>query len=325
MKHLKELLMRLQTFELKVVQRKEYKGGNSQPVEAQAYDISHETKYYESYTFETNLRILTDMATIDLIGLDTRRVQLVLGQLIKMKERFRAFWTNYHGHFFKNDHPYRAGYITQIRLHELFLIRNLEPEYANILIEEKFVDDLGDSVSLRESVLGEFIQHAQSLAPDAAAHQELRMGASCRSTQKITGWPTFVDGIAKKYFEIIKNYFSPEDQIHLQSLLQENQVPPSPLLFHGNGNQLVDAFKQLYEANLIVGCLKGELEEWIGANFEYVYRNEQKALPANYLNAIISTNSKPCQSPILDVRKQPDGRFIIVPVLRTKKNYNPDR
>lgn len=151
------------------------------------------------------------------------------------------------------------------------------------------------------------------------------MATPSRPTEKLTSKPIFVDGIADKYFEIIKSYFSSQDQIHLKSLLQENQVPPSPMLFHGNGNQLVDAFKQLYEANHIVGCQKSELEEWIGANFEYVYRNEQKAFPANYLNAIISTNSKPCQSPILDVRKQADGTFNAIPVLRTKKNYNADR
>jgi hypothetical protein len=29
----------------------------------------------------------------------------------------------------------------------------------------------------------------------------------------------------------------------------------------------VDAIKQLYEANLIVGCQKSEMKEWIGANF----------------------------------------------------------
>lgn len=82
---------------------------------------------------------------------------------------------------------------------------------------------------------------------------------------------------------------------------------------------------QPYETNLILGCMKGELEEWIGANFEYVYCNGQKTFPANYLNAIISSNAKPCQSPILDVKKQQEGTYIIVPVLRTKKNYYPGR
>jgi hypothetical protein len=120
---------------------------------------------------------------------------------------------------------------------------------------------------------------------------------------------------------ICKSYFSPHDQRLLFFLLKKNEAPTFPLLFRGNGNQLVDAFKQVYEANLIVGCQKSELEEWIGSNFEYVYRNEQKTFPANYLNAIISSNSKPCQSPISDVKKQQDGTYYIIPVVRTKNNY----
>jgi hypothetical protein len=72
--------------------------------------------------------------------------------------------------------------------------------------------------------------------------------------------------------EICKTYFSPHDQGLLHTLLKKKEQPSIPLLFRGNGNQLVDAFKQFYEANLIVGCQKGELEEWIGKNFEYVYR-----------------------------------------------------
>lgn len=291
----------------------------------QVYDISHETQFYDSYTFATSLSILSDLATVDLVGLKNCKLQVVLDQLLQIKERFRAFWRNYHSHYFRNDNPYTPGYLIQIGFHELFLFRNLQPEGSTIQIDEKFADDLADSVRLRETILSGLIKQAQKLVPVEEDRPQKQIVATCRPSGKLTSKPVFVDGIASKYIEIIKSYFFPQDQVHLQSLLQENQVPPYPLLFHGNGNQLVDAFKQLYEAYLIVGCQKIELEEWIGANFEYVYRNEQKAFPANYLNAMISSNSKPCQSPILDVKKHTDGTYTIVPVVRTKKNYNPER
>lgn len=324
MKHLKELLIRLQTFELKINERRVKQDSyDHPPTGTQVYDISHETKYYDSYTFETGLRILSELATVDLVGLKISKLQVVLDQLDQIKERFRAFWKNYHNHYFRNDRPYTPGYLIQIGFHELFLIRNLQPEGSTILIDEKFADDLADSVRLRETILAGFIRQAQKLVLVEEDRHQKQITAPCRPTKKITNQPVFVDGIADKYFEIIKSYFSSQDQPHLQSLLHANLKPPFPLLFHGNGNQLVDGFKQLYEGNLIVSCQKIELEEWIGANFKYVYQKEQKTFPANYLNAIISSNSKPCQSPILDVKKQPDGTYTIIPVVRTKKNYIP--
>jgi hypothetical protein len=135
------------------------------------------------------------------------------------------------------------------------------------------VDDLGDSVRFRESLLAEITQPATSLISPEEAHTAGPTQASERSPRKIANKPTFMDGIADKFFDICKNYFSTHDQGLLLPLLKENEAPTFPLLFRGNGNQLVDAIKQVYEANLIVGCKKGELEDWIGANFEYVYRS----------------------------------------------------
>jgi hypothetical protein len=92
-------------------------------------------------------------------------------------------------------------------------------------------------------------------------------------------------------------------------------------MFIGNGNQLADAFKQLIEANLITGCSKRQLEKWITETFEYQYKNSVRSFTPRYLNGIISSESRLCQSPILDVRKK-DDHLTVIPLLRNKKQKN---
>ncbi|GGG18831.1 MULTISPECIES: hypothetical protein [Pontibacter] len=317
MKHLKQFLTRLQTFELRLIHRKEAVG----PLglrEVSTYDIRHETPYDEAAVFESELRLLAQMAALDLLPLRHPQLQLVLEQITGIEDRFRAFWVSFHNHAPDYGRAYPAGHLHQLSLPELFVLRNLQPIEAGIAVREELVDDLGESVKLRESLLAHLIRHVQALLPtpqEAATENTV-------PARPVTGHPRFVDGVRERLFEVLKGYFTPGDQQQLLALLEGNHSPASPLLFHGNGNQLADAFKQLYEANLIVGCLKGELESWIAAHFAYVYRKQQRTLPPNYLAAIISSNAKPCQSPILDVRKQPDGTYAVYPVLRTQKNYN---
>jgi hypothetical protein len=318
MKHLKKFLSRLQSFELHLIQRNVAVGPFGQQVKT-GYDLRHETHYDEAAVFESELRLLSEMAALDLLPLHHRQLQLVLEQITGIEERFRAFWVNFHNHTLDYGQAYPAVYLHQLNLPGLFVVHNLQPVYANVEVREELVDDLSESVKLRESLLTEFIRNVTALLPAPEEQDSLPLAPA--PARRVTGFPRFVAGVTEKLFEILKGYFTPEDQEQLSPLLQENRSPSSPLLFHGNGNQLADAFKQLYEANLIVGCLKGELEAWISANFAYVYRKQQRTLPPGYLAAIISSNARPCQSPILDVRKQPDGTYTVFPVVRTQKNY----
>lgn len=103
-------------------------------------------------------------------------------------------------------------------------------------------------------------------------------------------------------------------------LFQSGRSDTGPLTFNGNGNQLADAFKQLYEANLVVGCNKTGLESWVLKHFLYRDKDKVKNFTEKYLNDIISSDTKSCQSPILNTKKSPDGQFIVVPVQRIKRN-----
>ncbi|WP_224744356.1 hypothetical protein [Pontibacter aquaedesilientis] len=324
MKHLKKFLTRLQTLELCVIQRNVYGQSLGPAKDVPIYDISHETKYYDAFTFESELRLLSEMACLDLIPLQSGRLRILVDQIQGVEQRFKQFWINYHRHYDGYGASYSNHYILQIGLDKLFLVRQLMPDNSSILVEEKFVEDLGESVKLRESFLQKLTKCIQDLLRDEGKLPSVAPASSYPQPEPspVKSYPQFVEGMAEDFAQILKGYFDKSDREQLLPLLSENQSPAALLVFHGNGNQLADAFKQLYEANLIVGCLKSDLEEWISSHFAYVLRKQQRMLPPNYLAAIISSNAKPCQSPILDVRKQPDGTYSIVPVLRTQKNYN---
>lgn len=382
MHHLKEFLIRLQTFELRLVTQASYneKARNRKEKEVDAYDLKHETGFYDAYPFKSELRVLKDMAVLDLAAAPKPIIKVAFQQIDKLQQRFKTFWTNFQNNY-QNSQQYQEDYLYAIGLNDLFVVHNLERSFSGIFIDGTFVDDLAESVKLRELFLQELLQevkdilsrsdlpqqnevvniiplpakslfaeekeipqqeihskeaetgHSQnsargSIAKEPQSANQISEGTnqSVSSAQSpvapgaINKAPTFTGTTLGSFYELFKDYFSVEDRQYLLPLLKDNSKPTLPLVFKGNGNQLADAFKQLYEANLIVGCTKTELEEWISLNFEYVYRDQQKTLPASYLNSIISSNTKPCQSPILDIKKQPDGTFTVVPTLRNTKN-----
>ena len=114
--------------------------------------------------------------------------------------------------------------------------------------------------------------------------------------------PVIVQDYFDEVYEAIRDFFSVEDQISLRYMLENNTDVESPVVFRDMGNRLADAFKQLYEANIIRGCQKKELENWISRNFAYVYRGEIRPFLPKYLNEIISTTKDKCKRPFLDVR-----------------------
>lgn len=114
--------------------------------------------------------------------------------------------------------------------------------------------------------------------------------------------PIIVQDFFDEVYEAIRDFFSTEDQINLRYMLENNTDVESPIVFRDMGNRLADAFKQLYEANIIRGCQKKELESWICRNFAYVYRGEVRPFLPKYLNEIISTTKDKCKRPFLDVR-----------------------
>ena len=88
MQHLKEFLTRIQTFDLRVTEDDNYmEWGTNEKKRVKVYDLTYQTQYYDSFSYRSELRVLMDMAFIDLIALDKERIKLQLASL-----SLRPYW-----------------------------------------------------------------------------------------------------------------------------------------------------------------------------------------------------------------------------------------
>jgi len=104
-------------------------------------------------------------------------------------------------------------------------------------------------------------------------------------------------------FDILQDFFSPAHQVLLKFILETGDDASEQLIFLDNGNRLADAFKQLKDSDIITGCKKIELEDWIYRNFQFRNRKQITKFKPRYLSDIISTDKDKCQNPILNVSK----------------------
>lgn len=341
MQHLKEFLTRIQTFDLRIVEDDiAMETGKNEKKQVKAYDLTYQTQYYDSFSYRSELRVLKDMAFIDLITLDKERIKLQLAELSKVRSRFKEFWGNYNQYYSEMKLIYDRSFIFSVRLQYFFIVNNLQSDSADIEVTSKFVEDLGDSIKLREKFLMELIYDAENSIKEHISFEEFQKTLQAKrqieeptesenngeseieneSTAKSIGrYPTFKPGIALQLLDLLREYFVAEDYPKLEKLLIADEVPASPLVFRGFGNQLADAFKQLFDARLIVGCQMADLERWIAPNFTYLSnQGEVRELTEGYLNGLMSTKTRPCKSPILKIEQKED-KFYILPTPRNKR------
>ncbi len=320
MEHFKEYLSFIQNFNFRVNEIRDKRIFSKKgPVYGRGYDIRHQNPYF-SFQFSSHLRILKDLAVVDLISSDSERRSEFLKQVDKILKRFNQFWENYHEHYPMGSELVADNFLLTIKFGKIFYANILEPGIADIIVTWEFVEDLCDSVREREESLAVFVSEILQLDSPSNKAEEIPEGASEQAAVKIKRHPVFADGIADQLFMILKKYFPSEQQKKLYSLLNDNVLPENKLLFNSNGNQLADAFKQLIEANLIVSCSKVELETWIIDAFQYVSGSQVKPFTAGYLNSIISSDVKICKSPILKVSID---TMKLSPVTWSKRGKNP--
>ncbi|MEJ8756381.1 hypothetical protein WG947_05210 [Pontibacter sp. H259] len=151
---------------------------------------------------------------------------------------------------------------------------------------------------------GKLSNRKSGLAADDSPIETKGLGLNVKSESIL------IDEVILPFISIIKDFFSKNEQHKLTRLLDSNESPPQKLLFKGDGNKLADAFKQLYNAHLVVGITKKELEAWIAKHFVYLHRGKTTEFTPRYLNDIISTTKDKCQKPILNIRLDKDsGRY----------------
>lgn len=116
--------------------------------------------------------------------------------------------------------------------------------------------------------------------------------------------PTIKPEAVEPLFEILKHYFSSEEQPLLKELLTTGSDSKQKLQFNGNGNQLTDTFNKLFEAKLIVCRTKNGLKNWIKTNFEYVHNGKLIQYKDNTMNTTFSRKGKHpvyCKSPLIEI------------------------
>jgi hypothetical protein len=95
MQSLTYFLTHLQTFELRLKTKGELNKFVKKEYQMWAYSLSHETQYYDSFAYKSEIRVSKDMALVDLLALNEISLNRELEQLKKLKARFKLFWKSF--------------------------------------------------------------------------------------------------------------------------------------------------------------------------------------------------------------------------------------
>jgi len=129
--------------------------------------------------------------------------------------------------------------------------------------------------------------------------------------------PTFKPEFVQTVFDIIKDFFSPEQQNELKHILETGSHAKQKLHFRDNGNRLTDTFRKLIEHDIIIGCQKIDLIRWIISNFKFTKGNTLSDYIFDTVEKTISRNHYPCKNPIINIE---NGQITKNTKPRTKKH-----
>ncbi|WP_018615243.1 hypothetical protein [Segetibacter koreensis] len=303
MQHFKQFIIKLQTIDIKINQRNGVGYSDIKP--EKIYDISHENPFLSS-SFANEMKELRELALTDILMLQREQIVFQMRRLGDIKDNFRRFWENYNNSYVSPLDTYSTDFFWRLRLHEIFIAPHSTYQ-DHAVANNNLVNDLEDTITAREDILEQF-EAAVLKAIDLPKEEEKKNYVKQNRELKLR--PVFRKEMVAEFFEIIKNYFPEKDHEPLLQLLSTSKDVEVPLSFNGSGNQLADAFKQLYLSKIIVGCNKTELESWIQKNFQYNDKGVQKQYTEKYLQDIVSSNTKPCQSPLLEV-KRIEGKYYL--------------
>ncbi|WP_406826856.1 hypothetical protein [Pedobacter sp. KACC 23697] len=240
-----QFLTKIQTFELRIVNKAELKSSIKEDGNKQAYSLAHETHYYDSFTFKSEIRVLKEMALIDLLSLNDISLKREFEQIKKLKERFKLIWTNFHQHYGEFRAEYPSNFIFAIQLDYLFIVNNLQSDYKDIYIGDEFVESLHDTLKIRDKFLSELISEVDEiLNPRETFEEWMDKQKSQQQTEDVTleqptkipynpdaGRPKFNHQYIDDFLQLIKTYFSEEHFNQLAALIKSDEQPASQLIF----------------------------------------------------------------------------------------------
>jgi hypothetical protein len=259
---------------------------------AKFFDLSHYDQRKSDY--ENKIRSLQQLALTEALSLNKEELIRQVSRLEQIAEDIVSFWKIYQDWF--NNRITQAEF--EFKVKDLLILEKphlpSDRERYNTSYSDKH--DWHDALMLKNKYLRRFIEQVKKIIEPVKSENP-----SGNDKAILDGKPAFKPEVINEVFNILKDFFSVNDQEELKMILESGGDSSKPLLFKDNGNRLADAFKQLKQADLITGCQKKELEAWIAKNFQYLHRNERKHFKPKYLNDIISTDKDKCQKPLLNV------------------------
>ena len=163
----------------------------------------------------------------------------------------------------------------------------------------KYVDDRGqDKIKYSEAdryrfYLEKLLVHLNTLPPQQTETKTQQ--------ETIEIKPVFKPEAVQIVFDIIKDFFSLEQQTELKQVIITGNKASKKLLFKGRGNRLTDTFKKLIEHDFITSCQKQDLINWIISNFNFTQQNKVKEFIYDTVEKTISRNDQPCKSPLIEI------------------------
>jgi len=177
--------------------------------------------------------------------------------------------------------------------------------------ELQYINMLKGWLQLNKDYFNEIAPLVQTNTPKQLPPQPEQQAPEIKPTFKPEAIPTILD--------LLKGFFSPEDQTRLEQILETGNNATEKLLFRDNGNKLTDTFKKLFEFYFITGCQKQDLQEWIIQNFTFLKQGKVSSFKKETVGKSISRNSTPCKSPIIEIK---NGHIIKAEQPRQKKYTN---
>lgn len=131
--------------------------------------------------------------------------------------------------------------------------------------------------------------------------------------------PVFTEEVKSFVFDVLKDFFSTEQQGELKRIIDTGAKANEMLIFKGNGNRLTDTFSKLIRNNFIVGCEKKQLSEWIISSFVFVNQGITTPFSPDYVEKYISRKGYNCKRPLIDINDGKPERHEPTPNKRRRK------
>ena len=211
----------------------------------------------------------------------------------------------------------RKYFLEEIEADYLF---SIFPEYKNkktFHLSNEQISILENKYSLYpcfQSALNEMLIFVEKLSSNL--HTQQPKSKTEQKTIEIK--PVLKPEAVQTVFDILKDFFSPEQQAELKQVIETGNIARIKLLFKDNGNRLTDTFKKLIEHDFITGCQKRHLETWIVSNFLFLHNGTKKEFKPRSVNKYVSAGKKTvgCKSPLIEIK---NGQIQRVEQPRTKK------